>query len=169
MFTYCLDNPINKYDCRGERAVTADMRLAGTGSSILSIHLLDILMTMQVISQMYSKSEKDTSKDVNSNDVDWNKVNKNHVLKGTKGKHIKGWERMGFDPKGSNWSQLIPLFREVMDNSDTIREYEVVNGQIVEFYKTYIEEGIMVMVKIWISKGGEIIRFSDAIPYIIND
>ena len=59
---------------------------------------------------------------------------------------------------------------DVVDDYDDISQPSAVapSGYVVKYYKVFADEGVKVMVKIWYSIDGLIIKLSDAIPYLLN-
>jgi hypothetical protein len=180
MFAYCNNNPVNAKDPNGHALLQvwehddpildlffgAGGNGAGGGSGFgggLAVATVGI-GALGTIGCVLSST---------SDDIDWEKGDKNHILKGTDGKHIDGWRRFGIDPENNdnknNWIALLPLLQEVVDDADYSYDEVLKSGGMAIYYvKTYITEGVHVVVKIWESIDGLIEQISDAIPYIFR-
>ena len=175
MFAYCNNNPISESDPTGKLAVTVSIR-----NAVLVIPLLDGPSPFADIAAvigfvgfllLYDHVQYEMPEtQISSGDIDWESGDKNHILTGTKRKHKSGWNRLGIDPNNYNsWNTLLPFLKEVVDEYDDANQYILPDGStIVKFFKTYANEGVKVMVKIWIDVSEGIVKLSDAIPYIID-
>ena len=176
MFAYCLNSPLNYTDSAGKNAIAEGLK-----NGLWVIPLLDgplpygeiIALIALVGIAFYELSEESYSIPyISSQTINWNinDNNKNHILKGTERKHVNGWKRFGIDPDNNNaWGLLLPLLKEVVDKADYSTPTTLPDGAMyIQYFKTYIEQGVQVMVKIWIDVTGTIQQISDAIPYIID-
>lgn len=67
------------------------------------------------------------------------------------------------------WEMILPILKEVVEHADEFKEKAARGGgTVIEYSKTYVEEGVRVVVKIWISADGTRQQLSDGIPYIIK-
>ena len=179
MFVYCLNNPVNYSDQLGELAAAEGV----IGGVLTLLPALDgplpigeVLTIVGIIGlYLYEniKAEKQAKRvvsNISSASINWN-GDKNHILKGTKKKHVNGWKRFGIDPDNDNaWQILLPFLEEVVDEADSVKTTMLSNGAMyVQYFKTYVEEGVEIMVKIWVDATGTIQKISDAIPYILGD
>ena len=107
---------------------------------------------------------------IDKSQIDWEGGDKNHILKGTKGKHIPGWERFGIDPKDpKSWATALPIIIEVVEKGKAAAPKLLKDGTwLFQYSKQYIDQGVTVVVQIWVSQDGTIQKLSDAIPYIIE-
>ena len=108
-----------------------------------------------------------------SKKIDWEAGDKNHILKGSFGKHIPGWQRFGIDPengdKDGNWLLVLRILKEAVDKADYYYTKTNGDGTLCTFYvKTFVEEGVKLVVKIWNGLDGTIQQLSDAITYLIK-
>ena len=181
MFAYCLCNPVNSLDpggnlsiasCHGDKNPLSkyflDFGSGGCGGGIIDIYLGQTLLEtfsdiVTHFNQLFqSRSDK----------IDWEAGDRNHILKGTKGKHISGWKRFGIDPEnkgGNDWLLVLTILQETVDDADAFFSKVLDNGATVTFYfKIYIQEQLVVMVKIWENVEGTVQKISDAIPYIFG-
>ena len=177
MYAYCLNNPVNHSDPSGESAVAEGLK---NGLWILPlldgpIPLGDIIAVIGFFGVLlYEQSQaEDIISTISSDTIDWGaggENRKNHILKGTKGKHVNGWKRFGIDPDNNNaWGLILPLLEEVVDKADYYTTTTLPGGAMyIQYFKTYIDQGVQVMVKIWVDAAGMIQQISDAIPYIID-
>lgn len=63
----------------------------------------------------------------------------------------------------------MPILKEVVEHADEFKEKAARGGgTFIEYSKTYVEEGVRVVVKIWILADGTRQQLSDGIPYIIK-
>lgn len=115
-------------------------------------------------------AENRTLPPISVDSIDWESGDKNHILKGTGRKHVPGWKKFGKDPDGNNgWEMILPILKEVVERADEFKEKAARGGgTFIEYSKTYVEEGVRVVVKIWISADGTRQQLSDGIPYIIK-
>ena len=53
------------------------------------------------------------------------------------------------------WEMILPILKEVVEHADEFKEKAARGGgTVIEYSKTYVEEGVRVVVKIWISADG---------------
>ena len=177
MFAYCLNNPVNLTDPSGNSAVAEGLKQGLWILPLLDgpIPLFDILTVVGLVGVfLYEQAQaEDTVSNISSESIDWGaggNNRKNHILKGTGRKHVNGWKRFGIDPDNSNaWGILLPILEEVVDKADDCESTMLPDGSmIVKYFKTYIDQGVQVMVKIWVDVTGMIQEISDAIPYLIE-
>ena len=177
MFAYCNNSPVIYKDNGGTSAIVVLAATAGLASLLfeLCISVIVIRLVYEVVSNVVSMvveavSDASITSDSISSNIDWDGGDKNHILKGTKNKHVSGWERFGINPNNNNdWNKLLPILKDVVDNADDYWEEITKAGERLLYYsKTYIEEGVNVIVKIWTSADGLTQKLSDAIPYIIK-
>ena len=185
MFAYCGNSPISRMDPSGHsyinicnRGFTSQFDIlqdtyggGGGGSAFCG----SVLLTSWVIESIKNLWSGFISLFAQKSDsIDWGANNnlKNHIIKGTKGSHIGGWKRFGTDPNKSNqdnWLLILPILQETVDDADYYYQRSLASEGTLTFYvKTYIAEGVKIVVKIWESADGLIQEIADAIPYIIN-
>ena len=178
MFAYCGNNPANFSDKTGYAAIGQEAVKVGLGVLISSLDgpspILDIisvlLLTAVFAGTRPNHAENRTLPPISVDSIDWESGDKNHILKGTGRKHVPGWKRFGKDPDGNNgWEMILPILKEVVEHADEFKEKVARGGgTVIEYSKTYVEEGVRVVVKIWISADGTRQQLSDGIPYIIK-
>ena len=176
MFAYCLNNPVSQSDPLGKSAITEGLKNGLWVLPFLDLYLPigDLLLSLWLISILLPDQQQPqtATPNISSHTINWNPNNnlKNHILKGTKGKHIDGWKRFGIDPDNNNaWGLVVPILKEVLEKADDVQYTQLSDGSmIVEYIKTYAEQGVQVVFKIWIDASGVIQQISDAIPYIMD-
>ena len=53
------------------------------------------------------------------------------------------------------WEMILPILKEVVEHADEFKEKAARGGgTVIEYSKTYVEEGVRVVVKIWMSADG---------------
>ena len=190
MFAYCLNNPPNYFDadgCDAEAIATgwtagmwwltfADGILPigdiiyGVGCIALGIVVIvSAEQTADTIKEAAQNSAEDKTsgaKAAKSTDkIDWgNRNTANHVLKGTKNGHVKGWQQYGIDPhNNSSWSILLPVLKKVVSDADGSYFIKNQDGSTVTYYfKSFVQEGVQIVVKLWASLDGLTEKLSDA-------
>lgn len=173
MFAYCNSNSVNFTDPAGNYAIALDPLRGGSVGGAQSLTPSGDLFAAIVlgVTSLWKQLRK-TTEPVSSSSINWGSGDKNHILKGTRKTHIPGWKRFGIDPENgndNNWSLLLPILKEVVDEADAYKESLLSNGsKIIQFTKYYVDEGVQVVVKIWVSANGAIQQLSDAIPYITD-
>ena len=191
MFAYCSNNPIVRLDPSGYASAIADaLRTVGLIVSLLDgpSPILDILVAtgliLCVIPQRPAKPvrRKVTTRPsfvappvsmyrISAQSINWGAGNKNHILRGTGKLHVAGWRRLGIDPdKNGAWNALLPILYEVVEKADDVACHVAKGntGYVYTYAKVYIDEGVRVVVSIWVSLSGEIQKLSDAIPFILD-
>lgn len=138
-------------------------QLSSTGSFLPAV--VPVVWLLEIINL-----HKNSPPVVDKSQIDWEGGDKNHILKGTKGKHIPAWERFGFDPKDpKSWAMALPIIKEVVEKGKAVAPELLKNGTwLFQYSKQYIDQGVTVVVQIWVSQDGIIQKLSDAIPYVIE-
>ena len=177
MFAYCKNNPAIFSDQTGHVAIqeVTEIGLWLTFSSLDGPSLvLDIigalLLTAISASTRPNYTENRACPQISVDSIDWDPKNKHHILVGTGRQHVSGWKRFGIDPDDDNgWEMILPILKEVVEHADEYEEKIAKgSGTFIEYSKTYINEGVRVVVKIWMSADGTRQQLSDSIPYIIK-
>ena len=175
MFAYCLNNPVNYVDHNGKNAdalrtwASAMWWLCTTDSALPIGDIIYVFGFLVCCVDAFSTTRNDVQP-VTFHKIDWNGGNKNHILKGTDNKHINGWRRFGLNPQDPNsWSTLLPILMDIVENTSPYDVQQGKGGGWVYYYaKTFLDIGVKVVVKIWVSADGFIQKLSDAIPYIVD-
>ena len=174
MFAYCLNNPVNHSDPAGKSTIAEGVKNSLWVLPLLDgpIPLGDILSVIALFGVLlYEQSQvEDTIPNISHDTINWESGDKNHILKGTKRKHVDGWKRFGIDPDNNNaWNMVLPILQEVFEKADDVQPTLLPNGSMyIEYIKTYADQGVQVVLKIWVDASGLIQQISDAIPYIID-
>ena len=177
MFAYCLNNPVEYCDPTGEFAVAERKGLLSSPGIALIETISFYAVVCDLFNHLFNRNDDIASKanSITSDDINWNGGDHDHILKGTKLKgrghsHVNGRKKFGIDPEDPNaWELLLPLLKEVVDDADSFVEKAAKgSGTFVEYTKRFVEQGVDVVVKIWISADETIAKISDAIPYIVG-
>ena len=129
-----------------------------------------LLLTAIWASTRPNYTENRACPQISVDSIDWDLKDKHHILVGTGRKHVPGWKKFGIDPDDDNsWGMILPILKEVVEHADEFEEKIAKGGgTFIEYSKTYINEGVRVVVKIWMSADGTRQQLSDGIPYIIK-
>ena len=168
---YCMGNPIMYVDKDGNVAVVASTALlalgkaivvTGIGCAVISIAKL----TKKQIDELAQRVSY-TGNVSHSSGIDWGKDEngKHHVLNGSRDSvnaHGPIWKKFGIDPNNNGgWGKLLPILKEVVDKGNEYMTTESKDGNLIYYQKTYLDEGVKVIVRLIVGKNGEV-RLSDA-------
>ena len=102
-----------------------------------------------------------------SSGIDWgkDKNGKHHVLNGSRDSanaHGPIWKNIGLiQTIMVAGGKLLPILKEVVDKGNEYMTTESKDGNLIYYQKTYLDEGVKVIVRLIVGKNGEV-RLSDA-------
>ena len=168
---YCMGNPIMYVDKDGNVAVVASTALLALGKAIV---VTGIGCAVISIAKLTKKQIDELAQRVSytgnvspSSGIDWGKDEngKHHVLNGSRDSanaHGPIWKKFGIDPNNNGgWGKLLPILKEVVDKGNEYMTTESKDGNLIYYQKTYLDEGVKVIVRLIVGKNGEV-RLSDA-------
>ena len=168
---YCMGNPIMYVDKDGNVAVVASTALLALGKAIV---VTGIGCAVISIAKLTKKQIDELAQCVSytgnvspSSGIDWGKDEngKHHVLNGSRDSanaHGPIWKKFGIDPNNNGgWGKLLPILKEVVDKGNEYMTTESKDGNLIYYQKTYLDEGVKVIVRLIVGKNGEV-RLSDA-------
>ena len=97
-----------------------------------------------------------------SESINWLEANSNHIMKGSKNHEPHDWSSFGIDPNDPDgWEKLLPILKKVVDTGFEMTRNNTDNGRVIHYCRDYINEGVTVVVKLFINNNGTL-DFSDA-------